>query len=408
MRQWRFWLVTAVLAAGACTRTPGGDAGDPPADPPPPPRVADAGGEAGAGADPADAGIPQFPAIPVIVVPEILGVGPAQRALEASIRPILDPVEGVSVSPARCDAGGELLADGGLAQVDAQGNLVRNGDEGIFRIAADGSGSANFEGGLVTVEADGSGTINGSAGGDGDGETAIIRVEADGSGSYNGPAGLITLDGKGGGTWNGDSGLVVNNGDGSGSWNGQLGLLRIEADGSGTWNGPHGLVVNNGDGTGTVGTPAREVRMPPLPRVPPAGRFPPLRKFAPPGAPCGYVITLNDRVLFDFDKSDIRPDASQVLDTLAAALARTPARGMEVRGHTDSKGKEGYNRKLSERRAASVKSWFVEHAEIDPTRIQTKGWGESKPAAANEKPDGSDDPQGRQLNRRVEITIKTG
>ncbi|KAF1698734.1 hypothetical protein CSC62_04080 [Pseudoxanthomonas jiangsuensis] len=405
MRQWRFWLVTAVLAAGACTRTPGGDAGDPPADPPPPPRVADAGGEAGAGAaDPADAGIPQFPAIPVIVVPEILGVGPAQRALEASIRPILDPVEGVSVSPARCDAGGELLADGGLAQVDAQGNLVRNGDEGIFRIAADGSGSANFEGGLVTVEADGSGTINGSAGGDGDGETAIIRVEADGSGSYNGPAGLITLDGKGAGTWNGDSGLVVNNGDGSGSWNGPLGLLRIEADGSGTWNGPHGLVVNNGDGTGTIGPPAREVRMPPLPRVPPAGRFPPLRKFAPPGAPCGYVITLNDRVLFDFDKSDIRPDASRVLDTLAVALARTPARGMEVRGHTDSKGSDAYNQTLSERRAAAVVAALRERGAAEGA--DARGYGESQPVAPNEI-SGQDNPGGRQLNRRVEIFVRT-
>lgn len=353
--------------------------------------------EAGADRAAADA----FPAIPVIVVPEIVGVTPAQRALESSMQEILDPIAGISVSPARCDAGGGLVRDAGITSVDAQGNLSRNGDAGIFRIAADGSGSANFEGGLVVVNRDGSGSINGGEDGEDD---AIVRVEADGSGSYNGPAGMITLDAKGAGTWNGEGSLIRNNGDGSGTWNGPLGLVTINKDGSGTWNGPQGLIRNNGDGTGQVGTPVRTIKMEPLAKVPPAGRFPPIKKFAPPGAPCGYLITLNDRVLFDFDKSDIRADAAKVLDALAGALKDIESDGMEIGGHTDAKGSDDYNQSLSARRAdAVVEALRQRGAAADAS---AKGYGESLPVAPNEI-GGQDNPGGRQLNRRVEIFVRS-
>jgi len=392
-------LIVSSLALMACGQRGPADA------PAPAPEVhAPAGDGEGADAE-ADAQgaaiAAAFPAIPLIVVPEIVGVSPAQRALESSMQDILDPIAGISVGPARCDTGGGLLRDAGLTSVDAQGNVARNGDEGIFRINADGSGTANYEGGLITVNADGSGSINGSA--DGGGDDAIIRIEADGSGTYNGPAGLISLDGKGGGTWNGDSGLVRNNGDGSGTWNGPLGLVSIENDGSGTWNGPQGLIRNHGDGTGLIGTPARQAKMPPLPKVPPAGRFPPLKKFAPPGAPCGYLITLNDRVLFDFDKSDIRADAAQVLDTLAAALKQVKAGGMEIRGHTDGKGSDDYNQSLSERRAQAVIGALRERGAAQ--EASARGYGESQPVAPNEI-GGQDNPGGRQLNRRVEIFVR--
>ncbi|MBD7920551.1 OmpA family protein [Xanthomonas bonasiae] len=345
--------------------------------------------------------VPEFPAIPLIVVPEILGVTPAQRALEASMKGALDPIQGVSIAPARCGTDGVLVNDAGITGVDAQGNLLRNGADGLFKINADGSGTANFEGGLVQVNADGSGTINGTVG---DGEDAIVRVQADGSGSYNGPAGLITLDGRGAGTWNGGSGLIQNNGDGSGTWNGPEGLVTINADGSGTWNGEHEMIRNNGDGTGMIGTPGRKVAMAPLPKVPPAGRFPPLRKFAPPGAPCGYLITLNDRVLFDFDKSQIRADAATVLDTLATALGTVQARDLEVGGHTDSKGSDDYNQVLSERRAAAVLEAL--RARGLALKASAKGYGESRPVAPNQL-QGQDNPAGRQLNRRVEIFVRT-
>ncbi len=355
-------------------------------------------GEAVASTD----GAIEFPSIPQIVVPDIIGVTPAQRALETSMQDILDPIAGITVRPANCRTDGALVNDAGITSVDAQGNLSRNGDEGIFNIDADGSGTANYQGGIVSLNADGSGTINGNP--DGGGDDAIIRVNADGSGTYNGRYGIISLDGKGGGTWNGDSGIITNNGDGSGSWNGPQGQVSINADGSGEWNGPERMVQNHGDGTGRVGTPGKVVKMAPLPKVPPAGRFPPLGKFSPPGAPCGFVITLSDRVLFDFDKSDIRPDASRVLDTLATALQPVQARSMEIRGHTDAKGSDDYNQALSERRAqAVVKALQSRAAAKDAT---ARGYGESQPVAPNTLK-GADNPGGRQLNRRVEIFVRT-
>ncbi|WP_394537286.1 OmpA family protein [Lysobacter enzymogenes] len=403
-------LALLIAAAGGCGRgeAPPGSAAAPAGEPAASaPASAHDAADADADTDAqkqADAIAAQFPAIPVIVVPEILGVSPAQRALESAMAPVLDPIAGVSVSPARCSTDGALLNDAGITSVDAQGNVSRNGDQGIFKIAADGSGTANYEGGLITVNADGSGSINGD-GGDEDGEGgALVRVEADGSGSYNGPAGVITLDGKGGGTWNGDSGLIRNNGDGSGSWNGPQGLVKIGSDGSGTWNGPLGLVVVNGDGTGRIGAPAQAVKLPPLAKVAPAGRFPPMKKFAPPGAPCGYLITLNDRVLFDFDKSDIRSDAAKVLDTLAAALKDVRSAGMEVGGHTDAKGSDDYNQALSDRRAQAVVAALRERGAAQ--QATAKGYGEARPVAPNEI-GGQDNPGGRQLNRRVEIFVRT-
>jgi outer membrane protein OmpA-like peptidoglycan-associated protein len=119
-------------------------------------------------------------------------------------------------------------------------------------------------------------------------------------------------------------------------------------------------------------------------------------------------IALSGDILFDFDKDTLRPDAFPTLEKIAAVLSEYPDAPVLIEGHTDSKGKEKYNQDLSERRANSVKAWFVDNTGADAGRIETKGWGEAKPAVPNEKSDGSDDPDGRQQNRRVEITIKTG
>ncbi len=77
-----------------------------------------------------------------------------------------------------------------------------------------------------------------------------------------------------------------------------------------------------------------------------------------------------------------------------------------ISGHTDSKGSEEYNQKLSEKRAESVKKWLIENAGVNPKIIEISGYGESRPVAPNTNPDGSDNPEGRQKNRRVEIVIK--
>ena len=116
-------------------------------------------------------------------------------------------------------------------------------------------------------------------------------------------------------------------------------------------------------------------------------------------------IELAADVLFDFDKSEMRKDAAATLKQ-AGAMIGEKAKGMvRIEGHTDARGIDAYNQKLSERRAQSVKNWLVQKEGLGKVSIQTQGFGAKKPVAPNAKPDGSDDPQGRQKNRRVDIII---
>jgi outer membrane protein OmpA-like peptidoglycan-associated protein len=116
-------------------------------------------------------------------------------------------------------------------------------------------------------------------------------------------------------------------------------------------------------------------------------------------------ISLQGEILFDFDKSNLRPAAESTLAQVAKLIQSYPNARTVIEGYTDSKGSDSYNAKLSDRRASAVKSWLVQHG-LNTGAMQTRGWGAAKPVAPNKHPDGSDDPDGRQKNRRVEITIK--
>jgi outer membrane protein OmpA-like peptidoglycan-associated protein len=111
-------------------------------------------------------------------------------------------------------------------------------------------------------------------------------------------------------------------------------------------------------------------------------------------------VELPSDVLFDFDKSDIRPSAAQSLAKVATLIRAYPSGRVLLEGHTDSVSTEAYNQKLSEARAAAVKRWLVEKEGIEATRLETRGSGESRPVADN----GTE--QGRQKNRRVEVVIR--
>ena len=117
-------------------------------------------------------------------------------------------------------------------------------------------------------------------------------------------------------------------------------------------------------------------------------------------------VNLAADLLFDFDKADIKPAAEPQLSKVVTILKSYPDAHVTIDGHTDGKGQEAYNQKLSERRAAAVAQWVAAHAGTPAANMQTRGFGKSKPVAPNNKPDGSDDPEGRQKNRRVEITVK--
>lgn len=116
-------------------------------------------------------------------------------------------------------------------------------------------------------------------------------------------------------------------------------------------------------------------------------------------------IELPADILFDFDQAVIRATAEPAL-TQAAEVLRQRAQGIvTIEGHTDGKGAPAYNQKLSERRAAAVQQWLTGRGGLTQVRFANKGFGASKPAAPNAKPDGTDDPDGRQKNRRVEIVF---
>ena len=117
-------------------------------------------------------------------------------------------------------------------------------------------------------------------------------------------------------------------------------------------------------------------------------------------------IALAGDVLFDFDKAEIRPVAEPTLQQVVGIVKQYPRAGVSIDGYTDAKGADAYNLQLSEKRAAAVKSWLVQKGGVDGKRIKTKGWGKANPVAPNTHPDGSDNPEGRQKNRRVEITVK--
>ncbi len=116
-------------------------------------------------------------------------------------------------------------------------------------------------------------------------------------------------------------------------------------------------------------------------------------------------IELSGDILFDFDKWDIRKEAEPTLKNVAEVINRYGSSKVIVAGFTDSKGSDSYNLKLSQKRADSVKNWLVESGGVDGARITARGLGEADPVAPNTNPDGTDNPEGRQKNRRVEITV---
>ena len=117
-------------------------------------------------------------------------------------------------------------------------------------------------------------------------------------------------------------------------------------------------------------------------------------------------LRLAGDLLFDFDKSDLRPDAVATLREVAAKIKATNPHGtILIAGYTDSKGSVPFNMRLSQQRAGSVETWLVQNAGFPAATFSPVGCGAANPVAPNETADGHDDPDGRQRNRRVEIVI---
>jgi outer membrane protein OmpA-like peptidoglycan-associated protein len=103
-------------------------------------------------------------------------------------------------------------------------------------------------------------------------------------------------------------------------------------------------------------------------------------------------------LFFDTDKYDLKPESAEELLQLVELMKMNPKMEVMITGHTDNQGAADYNVKLSENRAASVVAYLVK-AGIASARLKWKGYGDSRPAAAN------DTEEGRAKNRRIELVI---
>ena len=115
----------------------------------------------------------------------------------------------------------------------------------------------------------------------------------------------------------------------------------------------------------------------------------------------GWILTLASDVLFDLGQANLKPSGQRAIVTVARFMREHGERRIVVEGFTDNSGSEALNQRLSERRAQAVRDALVKQG-IDAERIEARGLGEQNPVASN------DNPNGRSLNRRVEIVIGEG
>ena len=318
----------------------------------------------------------EIPAIPLFSVPSVdVFASNADKAIVDSASKSLNTVPGVTISPAKCD-GTSLVS----------GSTVFGGD---------GSVVSSSDNGTVVNDGQGGGTIT-------EGPISIV-YGGDGSGTYSTPTTSIVLDGQGGGNYSNSSTseTITVESDGSGVYSKGTVTIINNGDGTGSYSDDKLTIQNNGDGTATVN--GKEVKdAPKVDKLGKLGKFPPVANLKPVES-CGTVITLEDGVLFDFGKSDIRPEAAQTIKSLATVLTSNKVPAAHVYGHTDSISDEAFNLQLSQERADAVVAELKKDG-VSST-LDATGYGESKPVAPNENADGSDNPSGRALNRRVEIFI---
>jgi len=120
---------------------------------------------------------------------------------------------------------------------------------------------------------------------------------------------------------------------------------------------------------------------------------------------CEQRLRVGSELLFDFDRSAIRQEARPALDYVARVIQQT-GKPVLIEGHTDSIGSDAYNMRLSELRALTVQNELAR--QLSPMLpMQSRGYGKTQPIADNQNADGTDNPDGRQRNRRVEIVVDT-
>ena len=337
----------------------------------------------------------EIPAVPVFSIPSI-GVF-AQNSNKAIIESTkeLSTVPGITVSPAKCDGNGVVS---GSTILSGSGAGVTSSDSGSAINSGAGAGVITEGPVSIVYGGEGSGTYTNSETGEN------ITVSSDGSGTYKSKTLSINVSSDGSGTYdNSETGVKINiSSTGSGTYEDTKNNIKYNnnGNGGGTYTSSTLNIINKGDGTALVnGQSVKAEKLPPVAKV---GKFPKVESLKPVKS-CGTVITLQDGVLFDFGKYDLRPEAKATLAKLATVLNQAKVPAAQINGHTDSIGDDAFNQDLSEKRASAVATQLK--ADGVTANLQTHGYGKTQPVADNTNADGSDNPAGRQANRRVEIYI---
>jgi len=310
----------------------------------------------------------------------------------------ISAVPGISVTPVRVE-------NSNIVGGDYTMQIGQNGDGQFIdknkTVQTDGNGAGQYIDENVTIQRDedGSGQYINKVTGvtlqvDPDGSGQFIdsinkftyQIEADGTGQYIDEKNniKIVIDEKGS-TYTNNNITIENNVDGSGTYNDTDKDLLIENDGKGK-----AVITLKGKTT--------EVEAKPFERI---EKFPKLKMVPPiPSIEANsLLITLDSGILFDVDKYDLRPEAERALASLAVVLKEADVKAFQIDGHTDSDASDEHNQVLSENRANAVKNFLA--AQGLTSEISINGYGESRPIATN------DTPEGKQKNRRVEIIIPT-
>ena len=310
----------------------------------------------------------------------------------------ISAVPGISVTPVKVE-------NSNIVGGDYSMQIGQNGD-GQFTdknrsVQTDGKGAGQYTDENVTIQRneDGSGQYTNKVTGvtlqvDAQGEGQYLdeknkisfQIDADGTGVYKDENNDTTITiGKNNSTYTQGNITIENNGDGSGTYNDKDKDLLIKNDGKGK-----AIITLKGKSTEVEAKPLEKPeKFPKLKMVPPV----------PSIEANSLLITLDSGILFDVDKYDLRPEAEEVLKNLAIVLKEADIKVFEVDGHTDSDAGDKHNQVLSENRANAVKNFLTSQGIT--AEITIKGYGESRPIASN------DTPEGKQKNRRVEIIIPT-
>ncbi|RRD28435.1 OmpA family protein [Fusobacterium canifelinum] len=339
--------------------------------------------------------------IPPITIPEVpdLSVKENPNAkITLDMTKKISAVPGISVTPVRVE-------NSNIVGGDYTMQIGQNG-EGQFidknkTVQTDGNGAGQYIDENVTIQRDEDGSgqyINKITGVtlqvDPDGSGQFIdsinkftyQIDANGTGQYIDEKNniKIVIDEKGS-TYTNNNITIENNVDGSGTYNDTDKDLLIENDGKGK-----AVITLKGKTT--------EVEAKAFERI---EKFPKLKMVPPiPSIEANsLLITLDSGILFDVDKYDLRPEAERALASLAVVLKEADVKAFQIDGHTDSDASDEHNQVLSENRANAVKNFLA--AQGLTAEITINGYGESRPIATN------DTPEGKQKNRRVEIIIPT-